>query len=211
MKLGIIEQLQWRYATKAFNSEKFLTEEQLSTLLQAFNLTATSYGLQPIKLVVVQNKEKQKQLVAATMGQKQVEQASHVLVFCIQTSIDKEFVTEYFDRVHNIRNTPKTVLKPFKNFLIEDFENKSQDQIEVWATHQAYLAMGNLMTVCAMEGIDACPMEGFEANKYDELLGLTPKGLRSVLVMPIGFRADDDMFASFKKVRKNLEDSVVIW
>ena len=211
MKLGIIEQLQWRYATKSFNSEKFLTNEQLSTLIHAFNLTATSYGLQPIKLVVIQDKEKQKQLVTASMGQKQVEQASHVLVFCIQTTIDKDFVTEYFDRVHNIRNTPKDILKPFKNFLIEDFEKKSQDQIEVWATNQAYLAMGNLMTVCAMEGIDACPMEGFEAQKYDELLNLTAQGLRSVLVMPIGFRADDDMFASFKKVRKEMADSVIIW
>lgn len=208
--MKIIEKLNWRYATKLFDSTTILTEDKIQTLTEAFNLTATSYGLQPIKLMVIQNKELQQELTLHAMNQKQVGQASHLLVFCIQTEINKHFVKEYFDRVYAIRKTPKDILKPFENFLIEDFENKSQKDIEVWATNQAYLALGNLMTVCAMEGIDACPMEGFDAAKYDEVLHLKEKGLKSVLIMPIGYRAKDDMFADLKKVRKEMAESVIM-
>ncbi|WP_417875059.1 nitroreductase family protein, partial [Xanthomarina gelatinilytica] len=133
----------------------------------------------------------------------------HVLVFCIETNIDEAFVTEYFNRVHAIRNTSKSILKPFQDFLISDFENKTLLKIEAWATNQAYLAMGNLLTVCALEGIDSCPMEGFDSNAYDDILGLKKQGLKSVLLLPIGYRADDDMFADFKKVRKSITESII--
>ncbi|PWI28997.1 NAD(P)H-dependent oxidoreductase [Flavobacteriaceae bacterium LYZ1037] len=207
--MDIIHQLQWRYATKSFNSTKYLPEEKLSVLCQAFNLTATSYGLQPIKLVVIKDKKLQLKLVEHSMNQLQIAQASHVLVFCIETNIDEEFVLEYFNRVHKLRQTPKNILKPFQDFLISDFENKPLEEIEVWATKQAYLAMGNLLTVCALEGIDSCPMEGFAPEKYDEILGLKQRGLKSVLLLPIGYRDEDDMFADFKKVRKELPNSVI--
>lgn len=207
--MEIIDKLQWRYATKAFETNKIVPNEKLDIIKQAFNLTATSYGLQPIKLIVLRNKELQEQLLPYAMNQKQIVQASHVLILCIQTNIDKEFVTNYFDRVHKIRNTPKHILKPFESFLIEDFENKSQKDIENWAINQAYLALGNLITVCALEGIDSCPMEGFNPEKYDELLKLEKLGLKSVLLLPIGYRAEDDMFADFKKVRKTIADSII--
>jgi len=181
----------------------------MNTIKQAFNLTATSYGLQPIKLVIFSDKDLQQQLVEHTMNQVQLAQASHVLVFCIERSIDKTYITEYFNRIKDIRNTPDSILNPFKEFLIDDFEGQSQATIEDWATKQAYLAMGNLLTVCAIEGIDACPMEGFSPDKYDEILQLTQQDLKSVLVMPIGYRAEDDMFAGFKKVRKDLNQSVL--
>ncbi|WP_417890052.1 NAD(P)H-dependent oxidoreductase [Xanthomarina gelatinilytica] len=207
--MDIIHQLQWRYATKSFNKTKYISQEKLDVLYQAFNLTATSYGLQPIKLVVLHNKELQADLVQHSMNQKQIAQASHVLVFCIETNIDEAFVTEYFNRVHAIRNTSKSILKPFQDFLISDFENKTLLKIEAWATNQAYLAMGNLLTVCALEGIDSCPMEGFDSNAYDDILGLKKQGLKSVLLLPIGYRADDDMFADFKKVRKSITESII--
>lgn len=207
--MSVINQLQWRYATKSFDANKEVSEAKLAVLKHAFNLTATSYGLQPIKMVVVHDKGLQKQLIPHTMNQKQIAEASHVLVFCIQTAIDEEFVLEYFNRVHATRNTPKTVLKPFQDFLISDFEQKPQEHIEKWATNQAYLALGNILTVCALEGIDSCPMEGFSPDKYDELLGLKKHGLKSVLLLPIGYRAHDDMFADFKKVRKAISDSVI--
>ncbi|RSK40263.1 NAD(P)H-dependent oxidoreductase [Mangrovimonas spongiae] len=209
--MNIIEQLKWRYATKSFDENAILTEDKIHTLTQAFNLTATSYGLQPIKLIVIQNKALQHELMQHAMNQKQIEQASHLFIFCIQTTIDKHFVNEYFNRVHTIRKTPKEILQPFEDFLINDFENKSQKDIDIWATNQAYLAMGNLMTVCAMEDIDACPMEGFLPHKIDEALNLREKGLKSVLLMPVGYRAQDDKFAAFKKVRKNIEDAVIKW
>ena len=201
--------MNWRYATKSFDSKAYLAESKLDVLKQAFNLTATSYGLQPIKLLVIHNKELQQELVQYSMNQKQIAEASHLLVFCIQANIDKEFVIEYFKRVHHVRNTPESILKPFQDFLIDDFSNKSQKEIEIWATNQAYLALGNLMTVCAVEGIDACPMEGFDSKDYDTVLNLKARNLKSVLLLPIGHRAEDDKFAAFKKVRKTIEDAVI--
>ncbi|RKE94904.1 NAD(P)H-dependent oxidoreductase [Ichthyenterobacterium magnum] len=207
--MDIVEALHWRYATKTFDSNAILEQKKIETLKNVFNLTATSYGLQPIKLLILKNKALQKKLVKHSMDQEQVAQASHVLVFCIETTIDKIYVKSYFNLIKEIRNTPDEILEPFKSFLIDDFKKMSQDSIEKWATKQAYLAMGNLLTVCAVEKIDSCPMEGFTPTKYDELLKLTEKGLKSVLVMPIGYRAKDDMFASFKKVRKNIDDIII--
>ncbi|CDF80186.1 nitroreductase [Formosa agariphila KMM 3901] len=207
--MDIIKQLQWRYATKKFDNTRQIEDNKLQILLEAFNLTATSYGLQPVKLVVINNKTLQRELVAASMNQEQIAQASHVLVFCIETTIDSVFVENYFNRVQDLRETPDAVLKPFKDFLISDFENKEQIQIENWATKQAYLALGNMLTVCALEHIDACPMEGFKPDTYDRILKLSEKGLKSVLVLPIGYRASDDLFSELKKVRKPIADSII--
>src|SRR5690606_13651084 len=132
----------------------------------------------------------------------------HVLIFCIEQGIDAEYIRNYFNRVKEIRNTPENILEPFQNFLIDDFEKKSKEDIYNWATNQAYLAMGNMLTVCAMGGIDACPMEGFSTKEYDEVLELNSKNLQSVLIMPVGHRAEDDFMADLKKVRKPLKDSV---
>ena len=207
--MNILDHLSWRYATKSFDENAIIDDQKLNTLYQAFNLTATSYGLQPIKLVVLKDKALQKELVKHAMNQEQVAQASHILVFCIETIIDKQYIIDYFDRIKSIRNTPDHILEPFRDFLIEDFSNKSQEVIEDWAVKQAYLAMGNILTVCAVEGIDSCPMEGFLPEKYDEILGLNAQGLKSVLLLPVGYRAKDDMFADFKKVRKQVEESVI--
>ncbi|WP_034059192.1 NAD(P)H-dependent oxidoreductase [Lacinutrix jangbogonensis] len=208
--MNIIDSLKWRYATKNFDKDRIVSHEKLNILFEAFNLTATSYGLQPIKLLVIQDKNLQQNLVACSMNQKQVAEASHVLVFCLESVIDKVYIENYFKLVKSIRNTPNEILDPFKNFLVSDFENKSQNKIKEWSTKQAYIALGNLMTVCALEGIDACPMEGFEPEKYDEILNLKSKGLESVLVLPIGYRDENDYMAEQNKVRKKLEDSVVM-
>ena len=204
-----IEHLKWRYAVKKFDSERILSNEKVEGLKEAFNLTATSYGLQPIKMLVVRNKELQKQLVPSSYGQRQVENASHVLVLCIEKKIDKDFITQYFKRVKSIRGTSDAILKPFKDSLVLDFSKKQAKEVKVWATNQAYLALGNLLSFCAFEEIDSCPMEGFIPKEYDKLLNLNGKGLTSVLVLPVGYRAKDDMFSRMKKVRKNVDDSVI--
>lgn len=208
--MNIIDHLSWRYATKTFNENLLVNKKTLQILCNAFNLTATSYGLQPIKLVVIEDKELQARLVRHSMNQEQIAQASQVLVFCIETNINEDYIVSYFNRIKQIRDTPDAILQPFKEFLIEDFTSKPQEAIEDWATKQAYLAMGNLLTVCATEGVDSCPMEGFDPEKYDEILELKTKGLKSVLIMPIGYRANDDMFAELKKVRKKVSESVII-
>lgn len=209
--MNIIDHLSWRYATKSFDESKVVTQDKLDVLYNAFNLTATSYGLQPIRLLVVHNKTIQEELVTHAMGQEQIGQASHVLVFCIEAKIDTEYIIDYFNRIKNIRKTPDQILEPYKSFLIDDFSNKPKETIENWAIKQAYLSMGNLLTVCAIEGIDSCPMEGFDPNMCDELLGLKEKGLKSVLLLPIGYRAENDMFSALKKVRKQTEESVIMY
>jgi nitroreductase/dihydropteridine reductase len=180
-----IKNLEWRYAVKKFDSEKTLSNEKLERLKKAFNLTATSYGLQPIRMVVLQNKEMQGKLVASSYGQQQVFQASHVLIICIERVVDKDFILEYFNRVKNIRKTSESIINPFEDALVSS------------------------LTVCAFEEIDSCPMEGFVPSAYDELLELEEFGLSSVLVLPVGYRAQDDMFAEMKKVRRPLKDSII--
>lgn len=200
--------LQWRYATKKFDN-RILPQEKIGKLKQAFNLTATSYGLQPIKLVVVHNKELQEELQQFSFNQQQLSTASHVLVICVEREIGKDFIENYFKYVKDIRNTPDKILSPFKDFLVDDFGKKPTEEILTWATHQAYLVLGTLLTVCAVEQIDSCPMEGFEPEKYDRLLELDKHNLKSVLVLPVGYRANDDMFADFKKVRRPLEETII--
>ncbi|WP_299061600.1 NAD(P)H-dependent oxidoreductase [uncultured Polaribacter sp.] len=207
--MNIIDSLKWRYAVKKFDSKKQLSEKQINTLKEAFNLTATSYGLQPIKLVVIQNKEIQKKLVPHSFNQNQILEASHVLVICITDNYTKEEVTNYFDLVQKLRNTPDEVIKPFKDFLTADVDKKTQEELALWNKNQAYIALGNLMTVCAVEKIDACPMEGFMPEKYNEILNLKSQNLKSVLVLPVGFRAEDCYMKDQAKVRKKLQEIVV--
>jgi len=207
--MNIIDSLNWRYATKKFDPEKYVSNEKLEILKETFTLTPTSYGLQPIKLVVVSNKELQKELVPHSFNQEQVAQASHVLVICIENTIDEAYIRAHFENEKTIRGTSDDIIDSFRAFLIDSFSSKKEIEIKEWATKQAYITLGNLLTVCALEKIDSCPMEGFLPEKYDELLGLKNKGLSSVLALPIGYRAEGDMFSKFKKVRKSVETNVI--
>jgi nitroreductase/dihydropteridine reductase len=207
--MNTIDSLKWRYAVKKFDTERMLSSKQVDMVKKAFNLTATSYGLQPITMVIVANKELQNQLVPHSFDQKQVAQASHVLVICIENEVDGDYISSYFRQVKRVRGVSNEILDPFKDALIDDFSKKDIQEIKDWSKNQAYLALGNLLTVCAMEKIDACPMEGFVPEAYDDLLELEKKGLTSVLVLPIGYRSKDDVFATFKKVRKEMDASII--
>lgn len=207
--MTVLEKLQWRYAVKKFDNTKFLSNEQLELLKNAFNLTATSYGLQPVKLVVIHNKEIQKELVAHSWNQRQVLDASHLLVICVPKSYTSEEVQKYFNLVQKIRNTSDEIINPFKKFLTAEIEKKTQEELLIWNKNQAYLALGNLLTVCAIELIDSCPMEGFVPEKYDKVLQLDAQNLTSVLVLPVGFRAEDDYMKDLKKVRKNIDEVII--
>lgn len=207
--MNTIDSLRWRYATKKFDINKQLTEAQINILKEAFNLTATSYGLQPISLVVVDNKEIQKQLVAHSWNQNQVAEASHLLVICIPKIYSASEVENYFKLVKEIRNTPNKITNPFKAFLLDDISKKTQEELFLWNKNQAYLALGNLLTVCAIEQIDSCPMEGFLPEKYDEILNLKNYNLTSILALPVGFRAEDCFMKDLEKVRKKTQDSII--
>jgi len=207
--MDTIKQLEWRYATKKFDKTKKLSASKLNILKQAFNLTATSFGLQTISLVVVSNPEVRTVLVEHAYKQSQVSDSSHLLVICIKEVIDSTDVNDYFDNIRTIRDTSETILSPYRKNLIDTMQRMTQIEQQEWSIKQAYIALGNLMTVCAIEGIDSCPMEGFVPSKYDEILNLKALGLKSALLLPVGYRAEDDMFSGFLKVRKNIEDTVI--
>lgn len=207
--MNSVEALEWRYAVKKFDNEKILSQEKVEVLKKAFQLTPSSSGLQPNRLVIIQDKKMQKKLEEHSYYQKQVATASHLLVFCIETEVNSDFIENKFELEKKIRNTPDEILHPFREVLIANFNKKERKEKDSWATNQVYLAMGNLLNICALERIDACPMEGFDSGKYDQILQLDEKGLKSVLAMPIGYRAKDDIFANFKKVRRPMEDVVI--
>ncbi|GAA4898512.1 NAD(P)H-dependent oxidoreductase [Flaviramulus aquimarinus] len=207
--MDTIKQLKWRYATKKFDTSKKLSNTKLDIIKEAFNLTATSFGLQTIKLLVIEDKAFRASLVSASYKQKQVLEASHLLVICIQKDILDEDVKHYYDNIKDIRNTPETILKPYREDLMKMMQGMTVKERQQWSANQAYIALGNLMTVCAIEGIDSCPMEGFVPSMYDNILELDKKGLKSILLLPIGYRAEDDQFSEFEKVRKPIAEAVI--
>ena len=207
--MHILNSLEWRYAVKKFDPSKKLSKDQIDTLKSAFNLTATSFGLQPIKLIVIQNKELQEKFVAHSYYQRQVADASHLLVLCIDNDTTTDDVNAYFDLEKEMRGTSEEIISTFRNQLVEMYKNKTIEEKQLSAIYQTYIALGNLMTVCAIERIDSCPMEGFVPEKIDELLNLKALNLKSVLMLPVGFRAEDDIMNGMRKVRKPLHKTVI--
>ncbi len=208
--MKILESLKWRYATKKFDPTKKLTEDLISGILEVLNLTPTSYGLQPLKFLHVKNHEVRKKLVEHSWNQKQVQDASDLIIICIQDQITEKDVDSYIERIANIRNEDINAprFESFKTMLMKIVSWSDSDYQE-WARKQAYIALGNLMTSCAVERIDACPMEGFDPKKYDETLNLREKGLHSVLVCPVGYRSENDPNSELAKVRKKHDEIVI--
>lgn len=207
--MNIVNSLEWRYATKKFDPSKKLSKEQVETLKKAFNLTPTSFGLQPIKMIVIENKELQEKFIEHSYNQRQVADASHLLVICIENDTTTDDVNAYFDLEKEIRGTSEEIIAPFRDELVEMYKNKSIEEKNTSAIYQCYIVLGNLMTVCAVEKIDACPMEGFVPEKIDELLNLKALNLKSVLMLPVGYKADDDIMSKMQKVRKPLSDTII--
>lgn len=203
----ITEQLQWRYATKRFDAAKKIPSAEWQALLDAMMLTPSSYGLQPYKVVIVENRELRTQLRACSYNQSQVEDASHFVVFTAATKITEQDINQYIERIVRIRGTPENVLQDFKKVMSDDLlKRREVPEIQVWAQKQTYIVMGMLLTAAAMLSIDACPMEGIEPAKYDELLGLRNSGYATVSAVALGYRHDDDAFGRMKKVRKTAEE-----
>lgn len=209
MVMDSIRELNWRYATKKFDPDKVLSEQKLQILKRAFNLTPLSYGLQTLKLVIITDRALRRQLVPLCWDQPQVADASQLLILCVQTEIGEADVTAHFDNIQRTRNAPEEILAPYRERLKTHLASRTAAQNRDWAVRQAYIALGTLLTVCAYEHIDACPMEGFESTLVDEFLDLARLQLQSVLLLPVGYRAEDDPFQHLKKVRKSL-DSVII-
>lgn len=202
----IIENLKWRYSTKKFNSKKKISAQDLETLMQALQLSASSYGMQFYKFLLVKNPEIRAKLKDASWGQTQVSEASDLIVMCSTRSISDAHVDESVANTGVIRDIPVENLNGYSNFVKSKINEFNPDAKQHWAAKQVYIVLGFALAVCADLRIDSCPMEGFDPQKYDEILGLTAKGLEATLVLPIGYRADEDKSQHLKKARKSKND-----
>jgi nitroreductase / dihydropteridine reductase len=203
--MSLVKDLNWRYATKNMNG-KAVSGKKLNTILEATNLAATSYGLQPFTVIVVKNKSIKAKLQAAAYGQTQVGSSSHILVFTVSLKITEADIQAHINNVATTRSIPVNVLDGYKGMMLSTVGALPAEQQQIWATKQAYIALGTALAAAAEQKIDACPMEGFDAAAFDKILGLTKKGLKAVVIMPLGFRDDSDATANFIKVRKSNED-----
>ena len=199
--MNIIQSLEWRYATKKFDATKKLSSEQLHTLLESLRLSPSSYGLQPWKFIVVNNPAIRSQLQLAAYNQSQVTEASHFIVLATENTLDDAMVDTYIQSVVETRGVPASALQGLRGMISNTLKSFTPEQGHAWARAQVYIALGTLLTVAAMERIDTCPMEGFDAKKYDEILGFKEKGLSSCVCVAVGFRSADDVSATHKKVR----------
>jgi nitroreductase len=203
----IVDCLQWRYATKKFDANKKLDEATYQKLEEALRLSASSFGLQPWKFVVVTDPEIKKQLPAHSWGQMQPQDCSHLVVISRISDIDAEYVDHYIETIATARGVAKESLSSYadmmKGFLKNPIDKKH------WMEKQCYIALGTLLTAAAALGVDTCPMEGFDAEAYDRILGLKEKGCNSVVVCPLGYRAADDKYAQAAKVRFPAEKVVI--
>ncbi|MDD4972916.1 MAG: NAD(P)H-dependent oxidoreductase [Bacteriovorax sp.] len=206
----LIESLEWRYATKKFDATKKINEKTWECLEQALILSPSSYGLQPWKFIVVQNPEIKEKLKAVSWNQSQVSDCSHHVVFVIKEKMDEEHITHFINQTALVRGLDAESMEGYKKMMIGDLVTGPRSHvITEWATRQAYIALGNFMTAAAVIGVDTCPLEGIDPVKYDEILGLTGSGWKTVVACPAGHRALDDKYSSAKKVRFDTKDLII--
>jgi nitroreductase len=201
--------LRWRYATKKFDPDKVVPEAIVDALLEAGNLSATSYGLQPFQFVVIRDQELQDKLVTSSYGQTQVAEASHVIVIATRTDVDESYINEFVSMMETQCNLATGKLDQYKNVMVGAIGSMSDENRSEWATKQAYIALGTMMAACGALEIDSCPMEGFVPAEYDELLNLPAKNLHAAVVLPIGYRSAEDTKQHQPKVRKPLSAMTV--
>lgn len=198
---NIVEAMKWRYATKQFDTEKKLSAEQFEILKEALRLAPSSFGLQPWHFIVVEDVELRKKLRTAGYDQPQITDASHFLVLATEKNVDAALVDKYMENVAAVKNIPVEGLEGFRNMLNGSIQAKGETGAREWAARQVYIALGVLVAAAAVEGIDMAPMEGFDPQQFDEILGLDKRGLTSRVMVGLGFRKADDPAAQVIKVR----------
>ncbi len=202
---NILEHRTWRYATKKFDPSKKVSDQDLETLLEATRLSASSYGLQPYHIFVISDQETNEKLKPASWGQSQITDASHLIVFANFTDFGEELVDGFLNNVGETRNIPLESLKGYSDLMKSKLMDLPAESKSAWTAKQAYIAFSNMMQAAAELKIDTCPMEGFESDKYNEILGLTEKKLNAAVILPIGYRSDEDQTQHLPKVRKPKE------
>ena len=203
----IVDALQWRYATKAFDASQLIPADTWQALEESLVLTPSSFGLQPWKFLVIQDKALRESLVPHAWNQRQVADCSHLVVMTVKNDISEADLDAFIGRMVEVRGGTADALAGFRKMLVG---THSQGYMTTqWAKSQAYIALGQFMLAAALLGIDTCPMEGFVPAKFDEILGLSEQGYTAAVLCPAGYRSADDRYASLPKVRYAHEDMIV--
>ena len=202
----LLTQLNWRYATKKFDPARKVPAEHWNVLEQALILTPSSYGLEPWHFLVITSQVVKESLLPAAYGQRQVADASHVVVFTVRKNVDPPYVEKFIQRVSQVRGVPLEKLEGYKGMMLGAIKQMGPQGVDQWSSRQVYIALGFLLQSAALLGIDVCPMEGISAAQVDQILGLEAKGLSTLAIATVGYRAADDAAANHKKIRFSAED-----
>lgn len=203
----LLQQLHGRYATKKFDPSQKISPQDWSALEQALVLSPSSFGLQPWKFIVINTPAIREKLMAASWGQRQVVDASHLVIFALKKNMGEADVKKLIARTAEAHGVSVESLEQYRQMMVGSLAGKKAG-IDEWSARQVYIALGNLLTSAAMLGIDACPMEGFDPAQHDQILGLGAKGYSAVVMAAIGYRAADDKYAVAPKVRYQAEEVI---
>lgn len=205
----LISKLQWRYAVKKYNPAKAVPQDKLNRILEATRLAATSSGLQPYEVIVVSNQQVREKILPVAWNQAQVTECSHLLVFAAWDNYTAERINSMFDLVNAERGFKSEGWENYRQLLLGTYVPRDAEVNYQHAARQAYIGVGTALIAAAEEQVDATPMEGFDPKAVDQILGLDKRGLRSVVIMPLGYRADEgDWLVNLKKVRRSRENFV---
>lgn len=207
----LLDKLNWRYATKKMDSTRVVPDDKVERILEAARLAPTSSGLQPYEVILVTNPEVRARIREVARNQAQVTDGSHLLVFAAWDNYTTDRINMMFDLVNKERGFTNEGWENYRQMLLSTYVPRDAEVNFQHAARQAYIGFGLALTAAAFEGVDATPMEGFEADKLDELLGLRERGLRSVTIMPLGYReAESDWLVNLKKVRRSKESFITV-
>ena len=207
--MSLIDKLQWRYATKKMDPAKAVPQNKVDQILEAIRLTASSSGLQPYEVLVITNKEIRERIKPIANGQSQITDCSHLLVFAAWDNYTAERINAAFDMTEKIRNFTSESGTAYRQMLLKAYPARDAEVNYTHAAKQAYIGLGTALIAAAYEDVDSTPMEGFDPHALDTFLGLREKGLRSVVMLPLGYRkADEDWLLNLKKVRRAKENFI---
>lgn len=208
--MDLLDKLNWRYAAKAMNGEK-VAEDKIERILEAARLAATSSGLQPFEIFVVKNQEIKEQIKPIAWNQSVITDCSHLLVFAAWDTYTEDRINYMFDLTNEIRGFKNEGWENYRQMLLGMYPQKDAEENFNHAAKQAYIAFSHAIIAAAYEGVDATPLEGFEPDAVDKILGLREKGLRSAVLLPLGYRKEDkDWLVNLVKVRKPMTDLVTV-
>lgn len=200
--MNYIEALNQRYSVKKFDRDKKVSAEKLGNILEAGKLSASSMGLQPYKIIVVESDEMKQRLIPSFHNPSQITTCSHLIVIISKKNVDESYVDGYFRHISEVREIPLESLDLFRRNIESYTNSPSQNEVASWAEKQAYIVLGNLMFAAALEQVDSCPMEGFKKDIIEEILAVDTEKESVAVTLALGYRAEDDAFQHLKKVRK---------